>query len=156
LRSVRKSHPLARTDGLLTENVDGEVLVFDQAHEVACRLNESAALVWRHCDGKRTVADLVAVLKAELGDVADEDMVMIALDNLVEHDLIASGYERRDPNATRFSRRHFIRRMGTAAVAAASAPIVYSMLVPAPSAAASGGGYMNNYEPYLKDQNPLV
>jgi Coenzyme PQQ synthesis protein D (PqqD) len=142
---VAKSRPLARTDGLLTEDVDGEVLVFDEAHEIACRLNDSAALVWRHCDGKRTIADLVAVLTSEFGDVADEDMVMIALDNLVEHELIESGYEPRDPSATKYSRRNFIRRIGTAAVAATSAPIVYSMLVPAPSAAASGGGYTNYY-----------
>jgi hypothetical protein len=142
---MRKPRPLARTEGLLTEDVDDELLVYDETHEVACRLNTSAALVWRHCDGKRTVADLVAVLADELGEVADEDMVMVALDNLVEHDLIESGYERRDLDSARYSRRHFIRRVGAAGVGAISVPIVYSMLVPAPSAAASGGGYTNYY-----------
>jgi hypothetical protein len=143
---VRKSsRPLARTDGLFTEEVDGEVLVYDETREVACRLNASAALVWRHCDGKRTVADLITVLADELGDVADEDMVMIALDSLVEHDLIESGYEPRGLTASRYSRRHFIRRIGAAGVGAMSVPIVYSMLVPAPSAAASGGGYPSYY-----------
>ena len=98
---MRAIRPRARTEGLLSEQVDDEVLVFDERHEVACRLNASAALVWRSCDGNRTVADLVAVLSQELSDVADEDLVMVALDNLAEHGLIEAGYDRREASAAR-------------------------------------------------------
>lgn len=133
------ARPLARTAGLLTEEVDGELLVYDEQHEVACRLNRPAALVWENSDGTRTVADLIAVLAAELGDLADEDMVLMALDDLAEHDLIESGYERREITATRLSRRRFIGRVGIAGAAAMAVPVVHSMVVPTPASAISVG-----------------
>jgi hypothetical protein len=131
--------PLARTTGLITEDVDGELLVYDAQTDVACRLNGSAALVWQNSDGKRSIDDLVAVLAEELGELADEDMVLVALDHLAEHGLIESGYDTRDAHAARLSRRRFIRRVGVVGAAAMSVPVVHSMLVPTPAAAASGG-----------------
>ena len=139
---MARIRPLARTDAVVTEDVADEVLVYDERTDVACRLNQSAALVWRNSDGKRTLEDLVHVLEADLGDVADEDMVLMALDSLAEHGLIESGYEARDSTASRLSRRRFFRRVGVAAV---SIPVVASMAVPMPAAAASNGGYAPYY-----------
>ena len=135
--------PLARTKDVVTEDVADEMIVYDERTNVACRLNHSAALVWRNCDGTRTLADLVRLLEADLGDVADEDMVLVALDSLAEHELIESGYERRDGTASRLSRRRFFRRVGVAAV---TIPVVASMAVPMPAAAVSGGGYAPYYQ----------
>lgn len=131
------SEVLARTDGLLTEEIDGDLLVYDKPRDVAFRLNSTAALVWRSCDGTRTVGDLLAVLTEELGDLANEDMVLMALDDLAEHDLILSGYEQRDGEAVRLSRRRFFRHAAVAGAAAAAAPLVYSMAVPTSAAAAA-------------------
>ncbi|HEY5317663.1 MAG TPA: PqqD family protein [Solirubrobacteraceae bacterium] len=136
--SKKTLRPLARTDGLLSEEVDGELLVYDEDNVVACRLNGSAALVWRSCDGKRSVADLVAVLTEEVGELADEDLVMVALDTLADHDLIESGYQRRDAEASRFSRRRFIRRVGIAGAASIAVPVVAGMVPPVAAAATSG------------------
>ncbi len=144
------TRPLARTADLLTEEVDGELLVYDAETELACRLNGSAALVWRNSNGKRSVTDLVAVLSEELGDLADEDMVMVALDHLHEHGLIKSGYEPRDLNVARLSRRRFIRRVGIVGAASMAVPVVHSMVVPTPAAAQSG---YNNY--YVTNRNLL-
>jgi hypothetical protein len=141
---VAVDRPLARGAGLLTEEVDGELIVYDEHDQVACRLNHVAALVWRSSDGTRTIDELVAVVAQELGDVADEDLVRIALDQLAEHDLIESGYEQRDADEARFSRRRFFRRVGVVGAAAAALPIVTSMVVPAAAAAQSsyyGGIY---------------
>jgi hypothetical protein len=129
--------PLARTDGLLTEKVDGELLVYDLDGDIAVHLNETAALVWRHCDGSRTVAELSALVAAELGEAAGEDVVLMALDNLAEHGLISSGYGERDGAAVALSRRRFFRRAGVIGV---RAPVVYSMIVPTAAAALSSGG----------------
>ena len=41
------SGPLARTDGLLTESLDGELLVYDLNGDIAVHLNRTAAIVWR-------------------------------------------------------------------------------------------------------------
>lgn len=128
--------PLARIDSLLTEEIDEDLLVYDRRRDIAFRLNSTAALVWRSCDGTRTVGDLLAVLTGELGDLANEDMVLMALDELAEHDLIVSGYQQREVEAIRLSRRRFFRSAGVAGAAAAAAPLVYSMVVPTSAAAA--------------------
>ena len=83
------------------------MITYDERTDVACRLNRTAALVWRKCDGKHTVEDLVRVLEADLGDIADEDLVLVSLDYLSEHRLLESGYTRRDETSSRLSRRRF-------------------------------------------------
>jgi len=143
--------PLARTEGLFSEEVNDEVLVYDENDMIACRLNQTAAFVWSKCDGKRTVPALVELLRAEYGEHADEDMLLIALDELAARELIESGYERRESGAAKFSRRRFLRRVGIASIGTALLPIVYSIAIPAPAAASSGFMYHNNYFPYLPD-----
>jgi hypothetical protein len=128
---MSRDRPLALTDGLITEAVDGELLVHDAERGLTCRLNASAALVWKACDGRRTLGDLVDVLAQELGGHADEDLVLIALDDLVEHGLITSGYGKRKPSAARLSRRRFLRRVGLAGATAITLPIVYGTAPPA-------------------------
>jgi hypothetical protein len=131
--------PLARTDDVLTEEVDGEVLVYDTTREILCRLNSSAALVWRTCNGERTIEEITAIVTERLGDFADEDLVLVALDNLVAHDLLLSGYEPRAAAESRLSRRRFIGRVGVVGAAAAAIPVVHTMVVPTPAAAQSMG-----------------
>jgi len=149
---VREIRPLARTDDLLTEEVDGELIVFDTQTNVACRLNRSAALVWQSSDGDRTLADLVEVLAEEFGEVADEDLVLMALDDLVEHGLLLSGYEQRDGSASRLSRRRFFRKAGIAGTAVMAAPVVYTMVAPSAAAAAVQSGPYGPYGPYVSDR----
>jgi hypothetical protein len=133
-------HPLARTEGLTTEEVNGELHVYDDTPGVGCVLNDTAAIVWRNCDGKRTLKKLVAVVSEELGAPADEDMVLIALDKLAQHGLLLSGYEPRSSQAERLSRRRFFGRAGIVGATAMAAPVVYSAV--APSIAL---GYANYY-----------
>ena len=129
--------PVARVEGLLTEQLDDELLVYDEQQHLACRLNRTAALVWQSSDGQRTVQDLVEVLRDELGEVADEDLVMVTLDRLSQHDLIDSGYAPRDADTAGVSRRRFIRRVGVAGTAALALPVVQSIIAPTPAAAQS-------------------
>ena len=131
--------PLARTDGVLVEELDDEVLAYDQRDDCAHRLNRTAAVIWRHCDGTRDVQALVGVLQAEVGEVADEDLVLIALDDLAAAGLI-SGAPDRALDARRLSRRRFIRRVGTVGAAALALPVVSSMVSPTPAAAQSPCG----------------
>jgi len=139
---VESFRPLARTADLLTEEVDDELLVYDEDRDLACRLNRTSAIVWRACDGERTVTDLLRLLADELGGVADEDLVLMTLDHLAEHGLIESGYEQRELSASKLSRRRFIRRVGVVSAAAAALPLVQSIVAPAPAAAFSLGYYL--------------
>jgi hypothetical protein len=148
---VGDSRPLARTDGVLTETLDDEVLVYDLDGDLALHLNHTAALVWRNCDGHRTVAELVALVGAELGETVDEDVILMALDTLSEHGLISSGFEERDGAAVALSRRRFFRRVG---LAGGIAPIVYSMVVPTAAAAQSTHGSATNDNSQFNPSSP--
>jgi hypothetical protein len=132
--------PLARTADLLTQPVGDELLIYDERRHVASRLNRTAALVWSSADGKRTVADLSDVLRDELGEIADEDLVMVTLDYLEEQGLIESGYEPRALAAIRLSRRRFITHAGVAGAVAVALPVVDSIVAPTPAAAQSNPG----------------
>lgn len=70
---------------------------------------------------------------------------MIALDELAKHDLIESGYERRQQSAVRMSRRSFVRRAGTVAAAAVGVPVVYSLVAPAVAAGSSAAHHYHYY-----------
>jgi coenzyme PQQ synthesis protein D (PqqD) len=126
--------PCARHEDLLTEEIDGEVLVYDQRTHAGHRLNPTAAVVWRHLDGTRTVSDLVEVLAAEVGDVADEDLVMVSLDELGQAGLLEDHSER-EPDDVRLSRRRFIRRVGVVGTAALVLPVVRSIVAPTAASA---------------------
>jgi Coenzyme PQQ synthesis protein D (PqqD) len=134
---MRAPGPLARTEGLLTEHVDGELLVYDLNGDVAVHLNRTARLVWQSCDGNHSVSELADIVATELGEPADEDVVLMALDTLSEHGLIVSGYEEREGEEIALSRRRFFRRVGLTGL---SAPIAYTMIVPTAAAALSTGG----------------
>lgn len=131
--------PVARSADLLTEELDEELLVYDEQRHVACRLNRTAALVWQNSNGERSVTDLVEVLREEVGELADEDLVMVTLDRLAEHGLLSSGYAPRERETARLSRRRFIRRVGVIGAAALALPVVQSIVAPVPAAAASPG-----------------
>jgi hypothetical protein len=55
--------PMARTAGLVVEELDGEVLIYDvERHRAHC-LNKASAMVWRACDGSRAVPELTALIE---------------------------------------------------------------------------------------------
>jgi hypothetical protein len=112
--------PLARTNHILTEVLEDELLVYDEQRDTACRLNRTAALVWQHANGRRSVKDLVGVL-----------------DRLHEEDLLEAGYEPRRRSDARLSRRRFIHRVGAVSTAALALPVVQSIVAPTPAAATS-------------------
>src|SRR5512143_2053997 len=74
----------ARSEGLVVRNLPGEVVVYDtESHRAHC-LNATAAFVFRHADGRRTAADIAALL----GPGADAELVHAALDQLAEAGLL--------------------------------------------------------------------
>src|SRR4051812_26428155 len=126
--------PQARRQDVHTEQLKDELLVYDETRDTAHSLNRTAAAVWRASDGTRTPADLAGVLSDELGDVADEDLVMVTLDDLSSAGLI-EGAPERDREVARLSRRRFIRRVGAVGTAALALPVVHSIVAPDPAAA---------------------
>jgi hypothetical protein len=121
--------PLARKEQLLCREVPEGLMVFDLDRQQAHSLNQTAALVWRHCDGTTGVADLAALLQRELNLPAEETVVWLALDRLEKAHLL-EGRLSRSAESAGLSRRAVIRKMGLAGGMVALLPLVDTLVAP--------------------------
>lgn len=133
LKSSAQQLPLARKEGLLVETLPNEVLVYDLEQKKAHCLNQTAALIWQHCDGRRSVSDIALALSSHMNAPVDEDVVWYGLNHLSKTRLLEEEIARPGelPNV---SRRDLIRKIGLAV----SVPLVISVLAPKASALNSG------------------
>ena len=135
METTRALMPRARQDELVVEELPDETLVYDlKRHKARC-LNRTAALVWRHCDGQTSVAEVAALLEEQLAIPADEAVVWMALDRLSRTHLLS------DPvtlpaDRTQYSRRQMLRTLRRAAGISLLLPVIESIV--APLAAAQG------------------
>ena len=79
-----KHLPQARKEELLVHDLDDETLVYDLKRHRAHSLNRSAALVWRHCDGRTTLDGMAELLKRQLSLPRDERIVHLSPDRARE------------------------------------------------------------------------
>jgi len=154
--------PKARSEGIISKEVNGEFLIYDRARDQAHCLNETAAAVWNLCDGRLSVSEIIARLdvnrigntrrgkvawpnralrKSRDGARQLEHLVWLALDQLRRSHLLeqppadTSSTWGNSP-VTNMSRREVVRLIGKGA--AIAFPLVISMTVPtAVEAAAS-------------------
>jgi hypothetical protein len=124
--------PRARRDGLVVRELSGELLVYDRDRNKAHCLNETAALIWNHCDGRTTVRGMVDLLRDHSGAAVDEHVIWYALDQFAKDHLLEERVKR-PVEFGRVSRRELIQKIGLAA----SIPLVVSVLAPSVFAAAS-------------------
>src|SRR5438067_123324 len=123
--------PEARRERLVIEEVGEELVVYDVQRHRVHQLNRAAALVWRSCDGRKTVADLTRLLKKELDPAANEAIVWKALDQLSRARLLRQPVSL-PSSVANLTRRQALRMFGRAAVLAVLMPVVTSMAVPTP------------------------
>lgn len=64
-----ESHAIPKAvDEFDLEEIDDELLLYHPTRTRAVYLNESAALVWQLCDGKRSVAEITELLQENYPD----------------------------------------------------------------------------------------
>jgi hypothetical protein len=132
----RSEHPIpkAREEDLVVQMLQDEVLVYDlKIHEAHC-LNQTAALVWKQCDGKKTVPEIASLVKQKSQMPVDEEVVWYALDRLGRANLLQSRIKRADGTAP-ISRRQVVGKLGLAA--ALAVPMVMSISSPTAAQATS-------------------
>ena len=103
--------PQARDAGLVIEELDDELLVYDlERHKAHC-LNSTAALVWRQCDGKTGVDGIAAHLRTETRMPIDDEVVLVALRKLGKANLLRERVTM--PKAFEFgsSRRDLLKKL---------------------------------------------
>lgn len=125
--------PLAREARLIIKELDGEVLVYDLDSDKAHCLNQTAALIWKLCNGKRTVAQLRELIERETALASPEEVVWLALDQLEKFRLLES-VPSKPPSLAGMKRRQIIKTFGIAAVAL---PVIVSIVSPTAVSAGS-------------------
>jgi hypothetical protein len=123
----------ARHDDLVIRELPDELLVYDtETHDAHC-LNETAAFIWRQCDGKTSVPEIAQRLSAKTETDVDEELVWGALEDLWKRQLLVG--ESAPARERTMSRGQLVRR--AAIVAAVSVPVVTSIVAPKAAQAAS-------------------
>ncbi len=133
---MNNAPPRAREEGLIIKYLPEEVLVYDLARDKAHCLNPTAALVWKYCDGDKTVQQIKDAIEKETHTTVDERLVWLALDQLKAFDLVVDEIQR-PAILMNVSRRELIRRIGVTAVAI---PVIISIVAPNAQAQASCAG----------------
>jgi hypothetical protein len=126
--------PIARKEGLIIEELPDEVLVYDLDQDRAHCLNQTAAFVWKNCDGLATTQQIADLLGEKLNTSVDENVVWLALDQLDRNNLLTSRPVA-PPPPSGMNRRQMVRALGLAAIVAV--PVVTSIVAPTPSQAAT-------------------
>jgi hypothetical protein len=127
--------PRARRKDLLVEDLGGELLIFDVSANRAHCLNGSAAAIWRHCDGTRSLASLAEQLFPGLEASAGEHLVNVGIERLRRRRLVDHrGLEAR----VDLSKRQMMKKMAIlAAAAGVAAPLISTVVAPTSAAAFS-------------------
>src|SRR4029453_8365283 len=124
--------PIARSSGLVVQEVPDEVLVYDLESNKAHCLNQSAAMIWKSCDGNTSVSEIAKLVEAQAGGKVTEDFVWLAIDQLNENKLLEKEV------AVSFagqSRRGAIKKIGLASMIAV--PVIASLVAPQSALAAA-------------------
>ena len=119
--------PCARTEGLVVQTLADEVLVYDlERHKAHC-LNHAAAIIWQHCDGRTSVAEMLCILERQMQTPVPEGVVWLALGQLEKARLL-TGRIHGPEGGPRLSRRAVMRLLGWGA--AVALPLVTSIVAP--------------------------
>src|SRR6266705_877177 len=131
-RSNGKDLPKAREKDLVTLQIPGELLVYDLKRHKAFCLNDTAAAIWKSCNGRRDVNELTRLRGGDRKSPVDEKVVWLALNQLEKSNLLREKVSR-PAGLPRVSRRDLIR---VGVVAAITLPLV--TMIAAPVAAQVG------------------
>jgi Coenzyme PQQ synthesis protein D (PqqD) len=123
-----------RVEGLQFERVADEILAVKPATLESHALNQSAAAVFDLCDGKASKSEMAAEIQRRTGLPADEEIVELALAELVDAGLVV--VDDPEPPST-ISRRSLVRRLSLSAAAVMMLPVVETILLPPAAAQAS-------------------
>src|ERR1700686_4261480 len=77
-----KLAPKARKNKLIVKELSNEVLVYDENNHKAHCLNETAALVWKFCDGRTSIPQMTRMLEKEMSVAVPEQAVWLAIKQL--------------------------------------------------------------------------
>ncbi len=117
--------PVARKEGLVIQETTDEVLVYDLNSNKAHCLNQTAAFIWKSCDGNNSIMDITALFENEVGTAVHEELIWLAIDQLNDKKLLEKSIK---SDFAGRSRREVIKKIGLATVVAL--PLIASLTAP--------------------------
>jgi hypothetical protein len=81
-------NPRVRQSDVLSEEVNGQYVIYDNRNQTIHALNPMMTWVWRHCDGSRTLDDLIAAMQGETGNNDARGLITSGLKQLGEANLL--------------------------------------------------------------------
>ena len=120
--------PRARTEGVVSERVDEDLVVYDERSQTAHSLSAAAASVWELCDGQLSRGEIAGQLGLEPA------LVERAIEELSGCALLDDGPA---IESTFISRREAAKKLAQVGGVAFAAPMIYSVAIGPATAAAS-------------------
>lgn len=127
--------PISRKQNIVVQELENELLVYDLQTNKAFCLNETSAMIFQLCDGKRSVSELADALSIKLKTLVSEDFVRLTLHELNRDGLLENPDEIKT-YLNGINRREIVKKIGLASLIAL--PIVSSVIAPSAAMAASG------------------
>jgi hypothetical protein len=134
VESRLNERPMVRRDGLLSEELSDECVVYDRRQNKAHHLNSTLTFIWHRCDGSTSIQAIGTEFERQFSVTNGLDVVLLGLQQLQARDLLEAPLGLAEASGTwntAMSRR--------AMVIAGSVlmPAVTSILAPTPAAAKS-------------------
>jgi hypothetical protein len=123
--------PRGRDNGLIVEQLPGELLVYDQSRDEAHCLNALAGVVFELADGTREVTTIAALATERTGEPVDQQQVTDILDQLADKGLLEEPLGGQPGLGV--SRRQMLRRGAVAGGALAAGAAVSTIVAPVPA-----------------------
>lgn len=122
-----KIKPITLKNNIVVQELEKELLAYDLQTNKAFCLNETSAIVFQLCDGKRNITEISDLMSQKLKNLVGEDFIILALnelrrDGLLENDAVFIEY------FSKFSRRELVKQVGTASMIAL--PFITSVTAP--------------------------
>jgi hypothetical protein len=134
MATIEQLKPQARSEGLVIQELPDELLIYDLERDKAHCLNQTAAIVWKNCDGKTSVSELAQILSKESGLPVNDEVVWLALEQLGKARLLPIATQQNEGKKP-LTRREVIKRIGLGA--AVAIPLVTSIVAPQVSQAST-------------------
>ena len=126
--------PKSRIENIVTQEMNNELLIYDLKDNKAFCLNETSAIIYQLCDGKRTVAEINNVIAKKLNQPVNDELIWLALDGLKKEGLLENS-ENFEINFNGLSRRQVIKKVGLSSLVVL--PVIGSLVAPTAAATAS-------------------
>jgi hypothetical protein len=132
---MQTNKPRVRQIDLLSEELQGERVVYDNSNNKVHRMNATMSWLWNRCDGSRTIDDLISAMQSDTGHGDARDLIIEGLHQLADANLLEPGSV--DLNTLGSARNMVSRRVAVAAGVSIAVPILTSILAPTPASAKS-------------------